>query len=108
MKEIKISILSKKWTVRIMSKKRYKRCNGKDSVAIANIHKRRIDLSPKGRDKETIVHELVHAYLAEMCTHSCDLDNDNLEEIFAELMARRGEEILKLSHTLLLRVSRLR
>lgn len=98
---LEFDITGKKWTMRLLSKKQYRKKYGRDSVAITNIDKRRIDVSHKGVDKETFVHELVHAYLGEFCTHSADLDDENLEEIFAELMAKRGDEILKLADKLL-------
>lgn len=99
--KLDFDIAGKKWVMRLLTKKQYRKKYGRDSVAITNIDKRRIDVSHRGVDKETFVHELVHAYLGEFCTHSADLDDENLEEIFAELMAKRGEEILKLADDLL-------
>lgn len=93
-------VLSKNWTIRLLDKTRYAKKHGTDSLAITHVQKRRIDLSPKGRDLDTITHELVHAYLSELCVHSCDLDDENLEEIFAELLSRRGQEMLNLAKRL--------
>lgn len=104
MTKIQFTILGKSWTLRLLKKRRYKRKYGADSVAITDTNKRYVDLGPLGRDRETIIHELVHAYLAEICTHSADLDNDNLEEIFAELMAKRGLELLRLADRLIRRI----
>lgn len=92
---IDFQVLGKKWTLRPLDRKKYRRKYGNDSVAITNVNKRRIDLSPNGLDLETIVHELVHAFLGEICTHSANLDDESLEEIFAELLAKRGREILE-------------
>lgn len=78
------------------------------SVAITYVHKRRIDLSPEGIDKESIIHELVHSYLSEICIYSADLTVDNLEEVFCELMAKRGQEILDLAETLVSRIKKSR
>lgn len=104
MKKIEFGILQKTWTIRLLKKKKYKNKYGSDSVAITYVNKRRIDLGPNGRDFETIVHELVHAFLGELCTHSADLDADALEEVFAELMAKRGQELLNLAVDLLQRI----
>lgn len=101
MKRIDFHILGKPWTLRLLKKKKYRKHNGTDSVAITEVNKRRIDLGPEGMDLETFVHELVHAYLGEMCTHSADFDSDALEEIYAELMAKRGRELLDLAERLL-------
>lgn len=99
--KIHFEILSKKWTLRVLKKKKYKKSNGSDSVAITDGNKRRIDIGPSGQDIETIIHELVHAYLFEFCTKSADLDNENLEEVLAEMMAKRGRELLDLADKLL-------
>lgn len=104
MRKIEFAILGKPWTIRLLKKKKYKNKYGSDSVAITYVNKRRIDLGPEGRDLETIIHELVHSYLAELCTHSAELDADALEEIFAELMAKRGRELLTLAGDLLWKV----
>lgn len=104
MKKVAFKILGKDWTLRVLKKKKYRKRNGADSVAITYVHKRRVDIGPDGHDLETITHELLHAYLAELCTHSADLDCDSLEEIMAELMAKRGRELLDLADLLLQQV----
>ncbi len=107
MEKVNFEILGKKWLLRVLKKKKYKDKNGADSVAITHINKRRIDLGPSGMDLETIIHELVHAYLTELCTKSTELDDEQLEEIFAELMAKRGREMLDLADKLYKIVSEL-
>lgn len=102
--KIEFQILGKNWTIRLPKKKRYKKRYGARCLAVTDTEKRRIDLGPKGRDLETITHELVHAYLGELCTGSTDLDDDNLEEIFAEMMAKRGIELLNLAKELYNRI----
>lgn len=100
MYKINFDILGKKWQVRVLKRKKYMKKNGRDSVAITDIDKRRIDISPYGMNLETVVHELLHAYLGEMCTRSADFDDDALEEIFAEFMAKRGRELLDVADTI--------
>lgn len=107
MKAIKFQILGKEWTLRILKRKAYIKKNGQNSVGITHLQKRRIDLHPKGRDLETIVHELLHAYLTELCTGSTDLEDDQLEEVFAELLAKRGREMLDLADSLYEQVTNL-
>jgi len=88
-------ILGKEWTLRVLSEKYFRKKNGGAAAAVTKVHKRRIELRPKFLDRETIVHELVHAYLYELCLHSTnDMSLADLEEIFAELMAKRGKELL--------------
>lgn len=103
---IKFKILGKSWQLRLLTKDHYKNKHGWDSVAITLMYKSKIDLSPKGLNTETIIHELVHAYMYELCTYSADLDVDAKEEIFAELMAKRGYELLKLADKLMLEIEK--
>lgn len=100
MYKINFEIMGKSWTLRVLKKKKYHKKNGTDSVAITYINKRRIDLGPDGVDLETIIHELTHAYLTEICTKSALLDDEQMEEIFAELMSKRGREMLDLADAL--------
>jgi len=92
--------MGKNWRLRVLTKKKYIKKHDDASVAVTMVYKRRIDLSPLGRDLETILHELIHAYLAECCTHSSDLDVDALEEIYCELFSKRGKEIQALGEKL--------
>jgi hypothetical protein len=101
MVRIPFTVLGKVWTLRLLKKKKYKQKNGSDSVAVTKAYKRTIDLGPNGMDKETLVHELWHAFLAECCTFSADLTIEAFEEICAELMAKRGQEILDTAEELL-------
>lgn len=96
MKRIKFKILGRKWELRVMKRKQYKHKHGSDSLAVTLVHKRRIDLSPKGMDRATVCHELTHAYISEMCLHSSDLEHAAFEEFFCELLSKRGKEILRL------------
>lgn len=96
-KVIKFKILGKNWKLGLLNTVEYRAKHGRHmGVAVTDVNTREIDLSPKGRDLETIYHELIHGYLGEMCVHSCDLDDDNLEEIFCELFSKRAKEILEL------------
>lgn len=97
---IKFEILGKEWKLKILKNKRYKKKNGKDSVAITHYWKRQIDVPMLGIDLETIVHELTHAYLTEMCHDTRALKAEDLEEVYAELMAKRGRELLELADIL--------
>ncbi len=98
--DILFTILGKSWKARLLTKSYYKKKHGNDSVAISLLHKRKIDFSPKGFDLETVVHELTHAYLYELCTHSADISTEAIHEVFAELMAKRGYELLRTADSL--------
>lgn len=99
---IDFKILDKKWKIRILKKKKYRRKHGDDSVAINMGWKRCIDVPPSGIDIETIIHEVGHAYMHEMCLKSTnEITAADVEEIFMELLSKRGREILDLSDNLL-------
>jgi hypothetical protein len=102
---IKFEILNKEWVLRVLKRKKYNRTNGNDSVAITDGWKRRIDIAPNGVDYETLVHELVHAYLVEMCVKTTnEITVSDLEEVYAELMAKRGRELLDLADKLMVQI----
>lgn len=106
-KKVKFNILGREWTAAVLPDKAYqKKHRQSDSWGITDGDKREIDILPKGLVRVTMIHELVHAYMFEMAMSSVDFDNDNLEEVFAELMAHRGEEILTLADTLLKRLKK--
>lgn len=100
MKRINFKIMGKDWVLRLLKRKEYDKRHGRGSVGITHMHKRRIDLQPQGMDLETIIHELTHAYMVEICTGSVDLDDEQIEEVFAELFAKRGREMLDLADKL--------
>ena len=103
--QFRFEVLGKPWTLRLMKRKKYKDKHGIDSVALTTFHKRRIDLSPFGRDLETIVHELVHAYIYELCQPDpAGVTVDELEESYCELMAKHGRGLLNLADSLHARI----
>jgi hypothetical protein len=95
--KIHFQVLGKDWKLNVLSKHKYFKRNGKNSLA-CTWSDRVIDLSPRGVDIETIRHELVHAYQKEMCISSMDeISNADMEEWVAELMGRRGPELIALA-----------
>jgi hypothetical protein len=98
--QLEFSVLGKPWKLRVLTEKYFKKKND-DCAGVTKVHKRRIELRPKFLDLETIVHELVHAYLYEMCIHSTnEMTVADFEEVYAELMAKRGRELLELADSL--------
>lgn len=91
----KFTILGHPWVVYYCTERYYKRKNGKDSVGITHLDSREIYVRAKHLSRETVVHELTHAYFAELCTHSADITSDALEEIFCDLMAKYGSRLLR-------------
>lgn len=103
MTTLRFRILGERWRLRLLPRKRFRRKHGK-CLAVTMGWKRTIDLSPKGHDRETIVHELLHAFASECCIRSMNVDTDNYEEFLAELVSKRGKRLLELADTLRQRV----
>jgi hypothetical protein len=102
---VKFNILNKEWKLKLLKNKKHKKKNGDDNVAITKYWKREISISIGGADLETIVHELVHAYRAEMCTGSMtEMSADDMEENCCEVFAKRGRELLDLADILFTQV----
>jgi len=97
MYQLRFKVLGKSWRLRVLPGPKYRKKHGLDSVAITRMHKRTVDLSPLGVDLETISHELVHVYMHEMCITSMEISLSDQEEFFAELLSRRGYELLDLA-----------
>lgn len=105
MRQIRFKVLDKTWTIRLMTSKGYAKKHSDDSLGITTMYKRRIDLSPFGLTYEVVCHELIHAYLHEMCfTSTNEVTRDDLEEVFAELFSKRGEEIIALAKLILTQI----
>lgn len=98
MAQLKFKLLGKTWRIRLLSKKRFDKIHGVNEAFAATWSNRVMDLGPSGRDIETIRHELVHAYQKEMCMTSVEeMTNKDMEEWIAELVGRRGPELLQLA-----------
>jgi len=108
MKKIKFEILGKKWSLKVFSPQKYTKKHGYDSLAVTIMWKRKIAVHGEGVDKETIIHELVHAYMHEFCLKSTnDISAEDLEEIFCEMMAKWGREILDMADSLLVMIDKI-
>lgn len=102
--KLKFKLLGKTWKIRVLSKKKFKKKYGKNDMAVT-WSDRIMDFSPRGCDIETIRHELVHAYNKEMCIGSVEqMTSSDMEEWIAELIGRRGPELLNLADKIYLMI----
>jgi ketopantoate reductase len=101
MVKINFEILGKEWTLKVLKRKRYKKKNGADSIAICYGWKRRIDVHTSVTH-EDLAHEIVHAYMNEMCINSTtEMTAADMEEFFAEFYSKRGQEGIDLVNNLM-------
>ena len=107
MRKMRFEVLGKPWTLRILSKKEFKKRHGSEgALAITDTIKKVVDLSPFGVDLETIDHELFHVLVHELClTSTIDIKFEDAEEIFAELHSKRARELHALGEKLAMEVS---
>lgn len=83
----------------LKSKRSYKKEAPKESVAYTEWSKRQIVLCVDDVSKETIRHELCHAYIKSGFTDQIpDLSQEQLEEMFCEVLANFGPIIIKQSN----------
>lgn len=96
-----ITVCGHRWVLLFVPQAAYEARHGSDSDAITIADNRRIYISEEGASYQTLVHELVHAYLAELCVSTMTrLSKSDLEEIFCELMAKHGKQIIRLARQL--------
>lgn len=93
----KIKILGHSWTVFYCTPRYFKQQHPEmdDALAVSVKEDKYIYLQNGHLKRETVIHELTHAYLWMLCVTSCDLDTDAITEVFCDLLAMHGEKILK-------------
>jgi hypothetical protein len=102
MTKLEILVKGEEWTIYYEATQKAFKSKFKDSgeaAAITNIVTRYIYFQPGYTDLPTIIHELVHAYYSTLCLHSASIEADQMEEIFCEMFAHNGKEILKQAYT---------
>lgn len=92
--KIDIKIMGDIWTVTLYSPEAYKRKHSDDSAGLTIAKLRKIELDSSELDLELVIHELVHAYKSYQYVDSAELKDDQLEEVYADLFAHHGEQII--------------
>ena len=108
-----ISVVGKRWTVYFCPKSYFKRRHKKEfkgkpsgTAAFVVCDDRKMYLRTSSLKRETIVHELTHSYLWELCLWSLrhkdsEAPIEEVEEAFCEMMAKYGKQILKQTESIL-------
>ena len=96
--ELKVKVKGTEWTVRLLPSKAYAKENGDDSSGMTHPFKKVIDFHHKHYDITTIIHELVHAYVAECNTESASLSTDQMEELICSIMGECVFDLLATAH----------
>lgn len=94
----RFDVLGNEWTVYYCSKKYFCKKFPEDKVgtyALTVCDDRKIYLRTDKMSRETIRHELGHAYIWDMGAACAALEPHQLEEIYCELVAKYGKRIHK-------------
>lgn len=94
MAKVNVSVLNKTWKVTVRSDKLHEKLFP-ETHGIAVLDDRLIHIRRSSLNAETLIHELVHAYQYELSFYELQLDEDQVEEWFAELLAKYGEIIIR-------------
>lgn len=85
--KLNIFINGDKWKIKTLSKKKFTNKYGK-AVGITFTNKHLIVIRDDGPIKETILHELFHAYFSYTCLSSTNsISAEDFEEVMAEFIA---------------------
>lgn len=91
-RKTKVEVLNREWSVVVKSDKEHQR-SFQNCHAIALLYERIIYVRKSSVNEETIRHELAHAYTHELSFVELQLDDDQVEEFFCELIAKYSDKI---------------
>ncbi len=83
-----ISIIGHPWQVEYLTPKQYTRKWGADSYAITETDEKCLYFVQDFTNLETIRHELSHAYASQLSLTELQLDDDQVEEFFCEMIGK--------------------
>ena len=89
-----VKVVNKKWKITVRSDKVHNASFG-ETHGIAMLEERKIHIRRSSMNSETILHEMIHAYQHELSFHELQLDDDQVEEWFAELFGKYGRTMIK-------------
>lgn len=89
----KVEVLGHVWVVHYWSKRAFKKKYSGDTYGVTECDDKEIHLRTDRLKRETIVHEMAHAYIWELGAAVAGLDSNQLEEIYCEMLAKYGLKI---------------
>jgi hypothetical protein len=101
-------VLGHTWIIYFLPSRQFKKNFGADCLGVTLTEERQIHLRAKSLKLETVVHELVHAYVTELCLDVTGLQAGQMEEAMCDLFARYGARLLKQSEEALAKYGRLK
>lgn len=92
-----VDILGRPWKITSLSQEAFIKRFKDEYAGITVPLTREVIINQEDCTLGTVVHEMTHAYIASLCTHSANLTGDQQEEVYCELMALHGTSILSVS-----------
>lgn len=92
---IKIKIMGRIWKVDVLEGDAFHKKFEGDEAGVTIPSRQEIFLNEDDLSLSLVVHELGHAYLDCCCVHAAELDKNQHEEVFCELLATYGEILFK-------------
>lgn len=83
-----VTIVGHPWNVEYMKPRQYIRKWGSDSKAVTDTDEKCLYFVQDFTDLETIRHELTHAYANQLSIDELQLDEDQIEEFFCEMVGK--------------------
>lgn len=106
---LEVDIKGVRWTVQLLpnsyyTEKHKEQTNYSAALTLADEHV--VDFNAVYFDKETVRHELMHAFIASCCIGSVtNLALTDLEEITCEIISIHGEDILNMANSIYSKLS---
>lgn len=98
--KVKFSVMGDVWFASVWDGDAYAKHFGSDSEAITMGEAKQVHFNIDDLSLATVRHELVHVYSEYLYINSAHLNKDQTEEVYAELIANKGEEMMTLAKKL--------
>lgn len=98
---ITLQILDRTWKAEVLDPDDFHDRFEADEAACALLDTREIYFASDELNLATVIHELVHAYVAGLCLNSASISTHQLEEIMADLFAIHHATIVRQAKALL-------
>jgi hypothetical protein len=88
-------VCGKRWTAHFCNAKEFRAHGDEQTLAITITTDKEIYFRASKLHKETVIHELFHAYVEEVCITPAEPTVEQMEEVAADIMGKYGKRLLK-------------
>lgn len=94
---LKVKIQSDFWKIHVLSDDKFENIFKESLAGITLTKDKTMYISESDFNIETLTHEMCHVYFYYCCTNAASLNADQIEEIWCELFALQGKDIINTS-----------